>query len=941
MAKIVAILLVGYFVGILADDPKTGKYYCDAYTDPNPLFNNGVAPKNLEDGRLPTTIEPVHYDLEIRPDIYTGQPPFINTGHVDIIMRPMVATNQIVLNYESLTLFDDTMRLASIDSPNPAPSIVGWGVLPDLDFLVITLDSDLVPGTAYSFSVTFAGELVTAAVRGGLYWDTYVKNGETIYVIGSQLQRIYARRIFPVFDEPSFKATFNITIGRKAPYSAVGNGALLESEEVEDGWVLDHFESTPHMSCYLLAFVVVDFGYLETVTPSGTVSRLWVRDDALEAAEFSNNIIGPITEWLESYTDYRNIIPIVDHVVLPTHSGAMENWGLIIYGESSMLWNETWYSAHYRSTTAYIIGHELAHFWFGNLVTCDWWSDTWLNEGFASYFESKSLEPLAWKPSEMTYHLRVKGMFRSDTISTSYPVRPTIVTPWEAPNAFTTSSYSKGASMLRMIETIMTPETFKRAIQLYLRDFQFSNAVTDDLWAVLTHQAAQDGITDPDGSPLDLKERFDPWVLQSGYPLIRTIRNYETGSLTLSQKQFNPNDEEWPDSEFDYSWHVPISILNEDDESITPRLVTWMSRVPAIVLDESMPSETNEWYLVNPGTRFFYRVQYDSQNMANLNRQLNEDHLVFDVETRAALIEDTFALARAGVLTLVDGFETSLYLKAETEGVPWLTFDYYQPYIALILRRFPATNDLYRSFIRETVRPVYESKGWDFDWDEDIYQEMAVRLSCTNDNTNCLLTNAIRFNAWKELPASQNPVVVGLRPSFYCTAVRRGDAADWTAIYNRYKEDAGTSHLPFDSIEKRTLLESLACSANVQVLQDYLVNLYDDDFVGLADKSAAMESLASSITGRDVVWEHLRQNWRKEPVPSGVSSSVIFHTVVEGFASEADELELIQFVARYPPENATEEALYDRAAEILSENQKWANLNVNALHDWLSSNVMD
>ncbi|ELU05918.1 hypothetical protein CAPTEDRAFT_195046 [Capitella teleta] len=839
MTKWLAILFAVFLVSIEGSATKDTKK-----ADPNPLFNNGVAPKNLEDGRLPTTIEPVHYDLEIRPDIYTGQPPFINTGHVDIIMRAVNATNQIVLNMESaMTLLDDTMLLASIDSPDPAPSIVGWGVLPDLDFLVITLISDLVPGRSYSLSVSFMAEL-SDQEKIGLYSDSYVKDGLTRNVVGSQLQPIYARKIFPVFDEPSFKVTFDVTIGRKSSHSAVSNGVLLDSEEVEDDWILDHFDSTPLMSCYLLAFAVIDFGYTETITLLGTINRLWVRDDALEAAEFANEIIVPIMDWLDTYTNYKNILPIVDHVVLPSHSGAMENWGLVIYGEPFLLWHEDWFNAYERSETAYITAHELAHF--------------------------VSVNDSVWLTSEATYQFRVKGVIRGDATNTSDPVRPTIVTPWDAKSkAFTNSAYSKGASMLRMIETVVTPEVFRRAAQ----------------------QAAQDGITDPDGSPLDIKERFDPWVLQSGYPLIRAFRNYETGSLTLSQNHFNPDDEIWPDSEFGYSWHVPISILNGDDESITPRLVTWMSRVPAIVLDDAMPSETNEWYLVNPGTRFFYRVQYDSQNMANLNRQLNEDHLVFDVETRAALIEDTFALARAGVLTEVDGFETSLYLKAETEGVPWLTFDYYQPYIALILRRFPATNDLYRSFIRETVRPVYESKGWDFDWDEDIYQEMAVRLSCTNDNTNCLLTNANRFNFWKLLPASQNPVVVGLRPSFYCTAVRRGDEADWTAIYDRYKEDAETSHLPFDSIEKRTLLESLACSANVQVLQE-------------------------------------------------VSRSAILHTVVEGFASEADQLAFLDFVARYPAQNAVEEAVYDRAAEILMENHKWADRNVNALHDWLSSNVI-
>ncbi|ELU05921.1 hypothetical protein CAPTEDRAFT_195049 [Capitella teleta] len=874
----------------LLGEAHADEVVAETSTDPNPLFNFGVAPKDLEDGRLPSAIEPMHYDIEIRPDIYTSQPPFYHSGHVNIYMRAVEATNQIVLNYKSLTIVEGSMRLIGFNLTDPAPSIVGWGVLPDLDFVVVTLSSDLVPGRAYIFRASFFGEMNSAAGRYGLYWDTYVKNnGEMRYVVGSQLQTIDARRVFPAFDEPSFKATFNVTIGRKSPYTAIGNGAPLDSVEVEDDWVLDSFDVTPRMSCYLLAFVVVDYGYLETETSTGTISRLWVRTAATEGAHFANDIIGTITEWLETYTNYNNIMPIVNHVLLPSHGGAMENWGLIIYGESTVLWDENWYDATYRRGTASIIGHELAHF------------------------------------DEMIYQRRVRGMLSADVNSLSQPVRPEIITPWEAMNAFTTSSYSKR----------------------YLQTFEFSNVETDNLWTALTAQATQEGITNPDGSPFDAKDKFDPWVLQSGFPLIQAIRNYESNALTVTQSHFNPNNEDWPPSDFGYSWNVPVSVLTENDNDPDAKLVAWMDRVPAIVLDDMMPNNISMWYLVNPGTRFFYRVQYDAQNMANINRQLMDDHEAFDVETRAALIEDTFAFARAEILTEVDAFETSLYLDAETEGIPWLIFDSYTQYVERLLRRFPETDELYKSFIEYLISPVYEWKGWEIDWDEPIYQtklqQLAVDLACTNDHADCLDTAESLYDLWEQSTAEENPVVVGLRPAFYCTSVRTGNRNRWSTIYDRYVEDVGTSNLPFDSVEKRNLLESLACSSNVGVLEGYLEDLFDDDFVGLADKSAAMLSLADSIEGRWVVWDHFVENWRNETVPAvplGVSRAAILHTVVEGFASEADQLAFIEFVARYPPENAAEEAVYERAFEIVSENRRWADNNLLSLHEWLESNVL-
>jgi aminopeptidase N len=618
----------------------------------------------------------------------------------------------------------------------------------------------------------------------------------------------------------------------------------------------------------------------------------------------------------------------------------MENWGCVIYGETSMLWNEDWYGAHYRSTTAYIIAHELAHYWFGNLVTCEWWSDAWLNEGFASYFEARALESIGWEGDEMVYYQRTKNMFNSDIRSTSSPVRPTIVTPWQSWNAFSTSSYSKGASMLRMFGEILGEEVLQSALQEYLEEHDFSTADTDDLWEELTEEAEEEGITNPDGSPLDFKEKFDPWVLQPGFPLIRAIRNYETEELTVSQRHFNPNDEEWPESEFGYLWNVPISILTDDDNGTEAELVAWMDRVPAIVIEDEMPSDDDEWYVINPGADFFYRVQYDEQNYDNIFAQLEEDHEEFDVETRAALIDDLFALAREDVLTEVDAFDISLYLDEEDEGLPWLVFDSYLPYVDEILERFPETYELFEDYIESQVDQLFIELGWDFDWDEDDIhdsrlQEMAMRLACTYRNPRCLLENWSRFEQWKDLPADDNPVVAGLRPTFYCIAVREGDAEDWDAIYERYKEDSGNSHLHFDSIEKRNLLEALACSEDEVILHQYFDDLFEPGYVEFADRSAAVLSLADSDHGRDVVWDHLVENWRaNNTVPVGVTKASVLNAVVSGFASEADQLEFTNFVARYPPEDEAEEGVYDRASDILSDNRFWAERNVNALHNW-------
>jgi aminopeptidase N len=943
MARKSLFLVFCLLVGSLAQDKLVDVEAEETFVDTNPLYNNGIVPKDLEDGFLPHNLDPIHYDLEIRPNIYTGAPPFTNNGHVHITFHVDEPTNQIVLNYRGLTIVEGSLDLESVDG-SPAPSVLGYGVLPDVQALIVTLSGDLDDEEDYIFSVSFFSTLNSASGRYGLYYDTYEQDEEIRYVVGSQLQTTHARRVFPVFDEPDFKATFDVTIGRQASHHAIGNGVLEESEEVENGWILDHFDTTPEMSPYLLAFVVVDFHYLETVTPAGTICRLWVRDDAIEAADFGLEVIGPVTHWLGTYTNFRNVIPIVDHVLMPNHGGAMENWGLIIYGERTVLWDEDWFGATERRGTGTIIAHELAHFWFGNLVTCESWSDAWLNEGFASFFENKALESIGWDSDDLIYQRRVRVMLGLDIDGDVQPLRPNVTTIFESGLGFTSTSYSKGASILRMLEAILSPAAFQRAIQRYIVNFQYSNAHTDDLFAVMTQQADQEGITNPDGSPLIFKDKFDPWVYQRGYPLIRAIRNYDTEELTLSQSHFDPHDEHWPESEYNYFWNVPIAVINEDDGDVT--LDAWLDRVPAIVLDGQMPSDDSEWYLVNPGAHYFYRVQYDRQNMENLVDQLQEDHEVFDSDTRAAIIEDTFTLARDEILSEVDAWETILYLDEEDEGVPWLTFDSYQHYAHKILERFDETEELLEHFMEHLVDSVYEEMGWEIDYEQDIYnvklQQLIVHYACLYDNYACTNDTMELWEDWLELPADQNPVDVTHRPTFYCTVIEEGDEDEWDSIYERYKEDSGFHHLPFDEVEKHNLLFALSCSENVTLLEEYLENLFVDDYVDDADVELAMVWLADSEDGRDVVWHHLVDHWRDEDcVPEGVNKELILDTVVSGFASEQDQLEFTNFVAKYPPEDEEEEEIFDEAAEIVARNRRWAERNVDALHQWFLEHIGD
>ncbi|ELT90858.1 hypothetical protein CAPTEDRAFT_38036, partial [Capitella teleta] len=343
--------------------------------------------------RLPSNLAPTHYNIELRPDIYNGEPPFPFDGSVEIFFTCREDTNQIVINSVGLVIEDGSMEFEPGEGTPSAPEITSYELDPDRDFLFIDLDGDLEVGQNFVLRMRFAGTLNTASLGAGAFWDSYHQDGETHYVVLSQMQANDARRAFPCFDEPAMKATFDLTMVRSADMTALGNGPLVNTEErsVDEFWVADTFDTTPYMSPYLVAFAVIDYPHVETVSENGHLIRVWARAELMPAAEYALSVAGPIMDWLEDYTGQEFPMAKIDHVASPGFSGAMENWGLVHYMESYLLYDEAWSPTYRKIYVASVIAHEVAHQWFGNLVTCEWWDETWLNEGFASAMDYMAL----------------------------------------------------------------------------------------------------------------------------------------------------------------------------------------------------------------------------------------------------------------------------------------------------------------------------------------------------------------------------------------------------------------------------------------------------------------------------------------------------------------------------------------------------------------------
>lgn len=608
---------------------------------------------------------------------------------------------------------------------------------------------------------------------------------------------------------------------------------------------------------------------------------IWTRPNLIHTADYALNITGKILRYYEHFFGVEYPLPKMDMIALPDfNAGAMENWGLITYRETALLHDPEKASALNKRRIATVIAHELAHQWFGNLVTPKWWDDLWLNEGFATFVEYLGVDHVEpkWRIHDYFSVDELQSCLRLDAMPSSHPISVPVNSPEEINEIFDYVSYTKGASVIRMISHFLTGPVLKAGLTSYLQTLKYGNAQQSDLWAHL--MAAQ-----PNGSSkVDISTVMNLWTLQIGYPLVTLRRNYaQTQQAQLEQVKYDPigasknanssgnSNSAGSSQPIGTKWEVPITLTHKSDNSRSTQTKMWLHQndsgsvgVPASLLPES----SQDWVLINVDQTGFYRVNYDEQNWKLIIEQLKSDHTKFSPMNRAQIIDDIFDLARHGIVDYSLAMEVTKYLPNETDFSPWDAVQTSLGSIDSMLQR-SSIYGLWKEYYGRLMEPQierYKDAHWTVDGSKDRAEERddviraidltnAVFTACHLENPQCISKARLLFEEWRR--TGQNKIDPTLRSYVYIYAILHGSLADWEFVWQAYLKEEFAS-------ERDRLLRALCRSREPWILNRLLewTFLSSDSGIRRQDATTVFFSISSSNPyGRDVAFHFLSENW--------------------------------------------------------------------------------
>ncbi|KAK1727724.1 peptidase family M1 [Colletotrichum acutatum] len=832
--------------------PVSHRNYCSTITTSDKaLYASRVG--NMADREvLPESIRPSHYVLSLRDLNFKD---WTYKGTVTIDAEVVKPTKEIVLNALEIKLLSAKIAVGHTKSTQSWES-TNFSYGEKQQRATVTFDEEIPQAQKAVLTIEFEG--IINNEMAGFYRSKYKpaaepaksvpRDDEWHYMFSTQFESCDARRAFPCFDEPNLKATFDFEIEIPEDQVALSNMPVKDTKKTKEGWQLVSFETSPKMSTYLLAWAVGDFEYVEEFTErryngKQLPVRVYTTRGLKEQGRYALWHAPRIIDFFSDIFGIEYPLPKADLLAVHefTH-GAMENWGLVTYRTTAVLFDEKTSEARYRNRVAYVVAHELAHQWFGNLVTMDWWDELWLNEGFATWVGWHATDYLhpEWQVWSQFVNEGMEMAFKLDGIRASHAIHVPVKDALDVNQIFDHISYLKGCSAIRMLANHLGVETFLKGVSNYLKAHQYGNAKTKALWDALTEASGK-----------DVNKLMGPWISKIGHPVLTVAE--EPGQISVKQSRFLSTGDVKPEDD-ETTWWIPLEI----EGKVGTKGVTSLSLEKK---EDTIRDIDTDFYKLNSGSSGFYRVNYPPERLLKLGQQLDR----LTTEDKIAIIGSSADLAFSGygttaaLLSFVQGF-------AKEDN--YLVWSQVLDSIALVKSIFSDDETIKKgleTFTLKLINDVVAKMGWEFPEGESyldgLLRKRVLLTAGVNGHAGVTEEATKRFNAWVESPES-NPLHPALRTPVFRVAIKNDTARAVEALKKEWFTTPAIDG-------KEICLSNLGFVRDEDIIKNNLLPFLFNksppapasDSVPSADMHSLGSALAGNSVARQIQWDYVKNNW--------------------------------------------------------------------------------